>query len=1025
MNLLFLKGLLNYRNRVILKYPNLSDYRNNATAYVDFQGINFNPNDGVDAEIVIGSESQQINSLPLDWENDGSPSYLVCYETVNKTDSIKHRWFVIECSRTRKGQYRMKLRRDVVADSMESVLEDVSFIEKGTITDLEDPMLLNKEDVDFNEVKKDEFLLKDETQSAWIVGYVADVDDEAKDVTIQGGTFETPYADLVPTETYTSIGEFYVAHDDIAKRLGTGTTWKASLFVTGSSKLSKIGRSNDGELIYDGNVGKTLAPHVRCYDYASNHLKNVSAATAIHATRQMQTAAAFKNSMYSSLAGLESCQIVGVDSDEYLSLMEYVNSNPVVSINGVLYSVIDSVSKREVTLYPKNGDQLQKLVWQNIVKSGYESPEGQAPIIDYLFDGTPGNGSIEVSYSMSVHELSLTPLFTEATVDVPATAPKLKDQPYSMFAIPYGEIDIFKNGSKYVSTNRSIAIQAAQTIVEKSGSGFVYDVQVLPFCPQRRLIQSEVKEDGELYVSSALTTDDSYKTVGLTVVQTKLPLLGHRYAIRKGITESGFTLQGLSQKTIVQPINRVPIIVEKYDGGDIDRIVAGSIGLVHTDPSDNTSALKIIAYDGAWGEGNVLLEETYSTYSSSADETITITLQEVPNALIYEQLLSRYQTMSMSDGFKFGSSWLYDAIYIEPSTKTTLSLDNVIHSDITVNNGNDVVNVVIWCDESIFTFDKVLNRHYYLKTADSWVEDYPSSQIVDAISYPSDPIEVKVRNQTQKLRIVDPHYSSFFDVNVQMNKGVSSINVDCTYKPYAPYIHMNPDFKYLYGNDYNDARGLIFGGDYSIALTTSAWSTYKLQNKNYQNIFDRQMQVLEETHKLQLTQDVFSAVAGAGSGAASGAFTGNVVGGGLMGAGIGAVAGGVTSLGAGIADVAINQRLRELDKGLRKDTFSYNLGNIKALPNGLAKTSCLTNNNKIFPVLEYYSATQTEIDAFRNKIEYDGMTIGRIGKISDFVGTSLTHVKANLIRTNVVEDYHFVETLAQELNAGVYLIKEE
>ena len=78
-------------------------------------------------------------------------------------------------------------------------------------------------------------------------------------------------------------------------------------------------------------------------------------------------------------------------------------------------------------------------------------------------------------------------------------------------------------------------------------------------------------------------------------------------------------------------------------------------------------------------------------------------------------------------------------------------------------------------------------------------------------------------------------------INAAKNGGVSFFNIDCTYKPYNPYIHVNPNFGRLYGGDFDDSRGLIVGGDFSLPQTTSAWESYQLSNKNFQASFDRQI----------------------------------------------------------------------------------------------------------------------------------------------------------------------------------------
>lgn len=98
------------------------------------------------------------------------------------------------------------------------------------------------------------------------------------------------------------------------------------------------------------------------------------------------------------------------------------------------------------------------------------------------------------------------------------------------------------------------------------------------------------------------------------------------------------------------------------------------------------------------------------------------------------------------------------------------------------------------------------------------------------------------------------------------------------------------------------------------------------------------------------------------------------------------------------------------------------MGNIQALPSSLAKTSALTFNNKIFPILEYYTCTDEEKQALRDKIKYNGMTVGRIGIIVDFIREEKTYIKGKLIRLESIdEDFHILNAIADEMNKGVFI----
>ena len=137
----------------------------------------------------------------------------------------------------------------------------------------------------------------------------------------------------------------------------------------------------------------------------------------------------------------------------------------------------------------------------------------------------------------------------------------------------------------------------------------------------------------------------------------------------------------------------------------------------------------------------------------------------------------------------------------------------------------------------------------------------------------------------------------------------------------------------------------------------------------------------------------------------------------------GAVVGGLASAGGGIADVVINEQTRARDLQLTKDLYGYELGNIKALPNGLSKTTAYNINNKYFPFLEYYTCSEEEKQALRDKIKYNGMTIMTIGKIKDYVrDDEEVYIKGQIIRLEGIhEDSNIAHAIYGEVNKGIYI----
>lgn len=308
---------------------------------------------------------------------------------------------------------------------------------------------------------------------------------------------------------------------------------------------------------------------------------------------------------------------------------------------------------------------------------------------------------------------------------------------------------------------------------------------------------------------------------------------------------------------------------------------------------------------------------------------------------------------------------------------------------------------------------------------------YPkSSSFTDIIpikfTNPTDSIEFKINNECDMYRLCSPNYNGLFEFNITENRGLNYVEVNATYKPYNPYIHLNPNWGGLYGQDFNDARGLILGGDFSIAALSSAWEQYQLQNKNYQAIFDREVQSMKLQHSIAREQDYWNAVSGTLQGTISGVMAGSMPGGGAYGAIAGGIIGGITSLGGGITDIYHNEQLRNNALDYSKDMFNYNLGNIQAIPMSLSKTSAFDINNKIFPFIEYYTATDEEKEMMRNKIKYNGMTVMRIDKISNYILNDESYIKGKIIRIeDFNEDYHILNTIGYEVNLGFFIKKED
>ena len=186
-------------------------------------------------------------------------------------------------------------------------------------------------------------------------------------------------------------------------------------------------------------------------------------------------------------------------------------------------------------------------------------------------------------------------------------------------------------------------------------------------------------------------------------------------------------------------------------------------------------------------------------------------------------------------------------------------------------------------------------------------------------------------------------------------------------------------------------------------------------------MFDRQIKNIDVVNDVNkqgaLAQAIVSPITGGAAGAAAGFQVGGPYGA-IAGAAVGAVGGSIT---AGL-DYTNQLRLMEENRQYAIDMYGYNLQNIQAIPTSLTKTSALTYNTRIWPFVEYYTCTDTERNALKDKIKYNGMTIMRIGKLTDYLLGEDIFYKGQLIRLSDVKlDGHIVFEIYNELNKGVYL----
>lgn len=405
----------------------------------------------------------------------------------------------------------------------------------------------------------------------------------------------------------------------------------------------------------------------------------------------------------------------------------------------------------------------------------------------------------------------------------------------------------------------------------------------------------------------------------------------------------------------------------------------------------------------------------WTNYQQTADSDFniiaipyeTITLVNSGNKTISKDVSSMFvQSIAQTAASNLVDIQLLPYCPVQESINTSGNIDATLVDSKLLYNVNNAYNQGIL---ALF----VQNSNYSFNITNTLnVPSYGS--LGDAVSY-------KISNECDLYKIVSPNFNGSFEFSLAKNQGINYFNVDVTLIPYNPYIHINPNFKKIYGKDFDDIRGLICGGDFSLPRYSDAWAEYELQNKNYQQIFDRQVRNLDFTNKQEQIASNWQIVTGAVQGTTQGAMTG-----GLVGGGWGALAGGIigsgTSLAGGIADSFMLTERQSENKNMMLDNYRYQLGNIKALPDTINKVTPITYNNKKFPILEYYTATDREKDLFLSYLEYRSMRVDKIDYILNYLQSEKTFIKATPLRIEGV-DLSAVEMLEifNELKKGVYI----
>lgn len=455
----------NYFNKTIKRHDTLQEYLNETGYIGGVQGRNFDFADGVNTTHIEN------------WEY-GNPNYAVVVDM----DGVLSRWFVIEQDKTRGGQFKFTLKRDVVADNIDVVLNSPAFIEKATIQQ-SDPFIFNDEGMKVNQILRSQTKLKDETNLAWICAYIPHHKTIANDPWYDrpvNASVSNPQANL----EYESMQDFEADFESGKLYLNNFTI---SYQAPGDTKRIFYSRENRTQNSYG------IAPNT-----SNNYWYTLNSAEASSTTY---------NEAYLGILG---------DNPTYYSangIWDKISKfrNKRVKISDTIYMLtIEEHRINNTTAYftPSTSNLYIRL----------KATQGQ------LTENGNKEQIVKVE-SLQLIELipTLTPIIDQSAHFTLSTSRRsCIDQAFDMLAFPYNpdnDADAIpiKIGGTTINLDSQAMLNIATRLSETWGNEVVYDVQILPYCPCRDLINVDAIElsNGDAGSKYTAIKDNQNQTIGV------------------------------------------------------------------------------------------------------------------------------------------------------------------------------------------------------------------------------------------------------------------------------------------------------------------------------------------------------------------------------------------------------------------------------------------------------------------------------------------------------------------------------
>ena len=440
MSKIYLLNFNNYYNRIFRAYLNFSDYSNHAL--YSFDNVNFDSGDGITTSLVVNSAAEA--------------DYLI--ETVQNSSGdelVNSRWFILESKFIRKDQCRLTLRRDVLADAYAKGVGlpwATVFAERGYVPNTSS-LIYNSEGNSYNQIKKSEKLIKDESDSAWLVGYLAPNVFDNGNITIDGSSAAVQY-----DYSFATRDEMTAAFP------GVGLIPTTLFYNFGSIDLRYLSRA-EGDQAYMWRV-----------DFPSDMISIATAsvpaadATMIIPQSKMVEAEGLltENFMTPTVANILADKLVlDFSSVSRESITKIINNRDVIARVGTASS---GYTYYQLSVGTAQSSVRMHEIRSTTAKNTFEYLNDQMAQLGTagVATGTPDFYALEsVESYFSCYWRNIPSAANK--IELKTTTAKVDSSPYYCFAIPYHSVKVIK-GNETIITDPRESLLLARNIATQLGS---------------------------------------------------------------------------------------------------------------------------------------------------------------------------------------------------------------------------------------------------------------------------------------------------------------------------------------------------------------------------------------------------------------------------------------------------------------------------------------------------------------------------------------------------------------------------